>query len=137
MKILLQLQEMLKKYNSFRKLYQSIRERENGVEEIPRYTIVIKSDVDLRGRRLRQYDIPATAEVAGLIPGDPSINHRDIVMMHREPKEGSKYHRINETDAIYDRVCYPLIFPCGDLTWSYNTYDKLKSAPLLKSSQGS
>ncbi|KAK3845599.1 MAG: hypothetical protein J3R72DRAFT_502202 [Linnemannia gamsii] len=85
------------------------------------------SDVDLRGRQLRQYDIPASAEVAGLIPGDPSISHRDIVMMHREPKEGKKYHRIDETNAIYDGVCYPLLFPCGDLTWSYNTYDKLKT----------
>ncbi|KAK3815522.1 MAG: hypothetical protein J3R72DRAFT_427583 [Linnemannia gamsii] len=95
------------------------------------------SEVDLKGRKLRQYDIPATAEVAGLIPGDPSINHRDIVMLHRVPKEGRKYHRIDETNAIYDGVCYPLLFPRGDLTWSYNTYDKLKSAPLLETSQGS
>lgn len=75
------------------------------------------------------------AEVAGLlIPGDPSINHHDIVMMHREPKEGRKYHCIDKTNAIYDGVCYPLLFPCGDSTYTYSTYDKLKSAPLLISS---
>ncbi|KAF9920511.1 hypothetical protein FBU30_009641 [Linnemannia zychae] len=101
MKILLQLQEMLEIYNPFYKLYRSIRENENGINEILQYTIII-TDVDFKGRKLRQYDVPTITKLAGLIPGGPSINYRDIIMMHREPKEDKKYLRINETNTIYD-----------------------------------
>jgi hypothetical protein len=133
--ILLQLQELLEKYNPFCKLYRSIRERENGIQEILQYTIVIKGDVDLKGRPLRQYDSPVTTEVAGLLPGDPSISHRDIVVQHLTPKEGSKYLRIKETNSNYDGLAYPLLFPCGQLNWQYETFEKLKDPPRVNNSR--
>ena len=124
--LLRRFQEMMDKYNPLARLYKTIRHREHGYDDIQQYTVVIKGNVEFKGRPLRQYDLPTCSEVAGLIPGDPSISPRDIILQHLTPQDGQQYKRIYETNPNYDSLSYPLIFPRGDATWTFNEYPKLQ-----------
>lgn len=67
-------------------------------------------DVDLR-----RYNNPRAAdEVAALLPGEPLAAPRDIVL---KPRHGGPLQFINETNAAYEPLHFPLIFPRGEPGW--------------------
>ncbi|XP_073120000.1 uncharacterized protein [Henckelia pumila] len=65
-----------------------------------------------RGGDARRYKLPSTSEVAALIVGDfdESLGDRDILV---ETQTG-KLQRINELNASYLGLQYPLLFPYGE-----------------------
>ena len=65
-----------------------------------------------RSNQLRQYTIPTTTEIAGLIVGDlgQSNGRRDIVIEHKS----KGLQRIKEFHPKFMAMQYPLLFPYGE-----------------------
>jgi hypothetical protein len=66
---------------------------------------------------MRQYNAPASTEVAILKPGDGmNASNRDIIWF----KKGGVVFRINELNAEDDPIHYVLFFPNGDQGYHFN-----------------
>jgi hypothetical protein len=77
-----------------------------------RLTIKTNQAVDMR-----QYNAPASTEVAILKPGDGmNASNRDIIWF----KKGGVVFRINELNAEDDPIHYVLFFPNGDQGYHFN-----------------
>lgn len=99
---------MLDEYNVLVQSFRMAKEKINAEG---------RSDVRLKliGRRCgdaRRYNLPSTSEVAALVVGDfdESLGDRDILV---ETKTG-QLKRINELNASYLGLQYPLLFPYGE-----------------------
>jgi len=67
----------------------------------------------------RRYNLPSAHEIAALIPiDDVSESGRRCIVL--ENREGSDLHFIDEADSMHLSLRYPLIYPRGELGWSYN-----------------
>jgi hypothetical protein len=73
-----------------------------------------------RERDRREYNLPTTEEVAGIIVGDfdSATNKRDIVL---HMQEGS-LRRISELHPSYLALQYPLLFPYGEDGYDTDIY---------------
>lgn len=69
-------------------------------------------------RRGRQYDMPTTDEIAGLIVGDLSedMGDRDIIVQHKS----AGLQQISDMHPLYMTLQYPLLFPYGQSGFNEN-----------------
>lgn len=110
--ILADLQAIMYDVNPFVRIYDYAL---NQLRQAPTRTLRLKADVS--GIDRRRYNAPQTAgdEVAAIICDDesPQKSFRDIVLRLR----GGPLQRIDETNANYDPLSYPIMFCHGDLGW--------------------
>ena len=103
-KVVSGLKEMLDSTNDLTKIYRSARDR---------YESGKPTDLTIRlvGQRHRgkQYDLPRSEEIAGLIVGDLSstTGARDIIL----ELQSNDLQRISELHPLYMALQYPLLFP--------------------------
>ncbi|CAA0408791.1 unnamed protein product [Arabidopsis thaliana] len=106
-KVVSGLKEMLDSTNDLTKIYRSARDR---------YESGKPTDLTIRlvGQRHRgkQYDLPRSEEIAGLIVGDLSstTGARDIIL----ELQSNDLQRISELHPLYMALQYPLLFPYGE-----------------------
>ena len=116
--ILKELQEMIKKVNSYAQIYQQAADilRENPTEDV---RLVLKTT----GTKIdpQRYNLPTGTDVAVIIPteGEQNVSRRDIVVYKNAAKHpnGKFLMRINETHPMYDPLMYVIMFPYGDKGW--------------------
>ncbi|GAU25167.1 hypothetical protein TSUD_150660 [Trifolium subterraneum] len=102
------LKEMLDEHNKIAKLFRMARDRLSA----PNAKEVHIRLIGTRSNESRQYTMPTTTEIAGLIVGDlgQSNGRRDIVIEHKS--EGLQ--RIKEFHPKFMAMQYPLLFPYGE-----------------------
>lgn len=105
---------MISNVNPFTNTIQNAAERLRGNPSLY-LSIRISGDVVREGR---QYNAPACAEVAVIIPDDDeNIDTAAMRELLYITKDG-ELRRINETHAYYDPLHYVLHFPRGELGWT-------------------
>ncbi|RLN46056.1 hypothetical protein BBJ28_00024709, partial [Nothophytophthora sp. Chile5] len=119
--ILFDLEQMMERHNPFAQDFLYFgkvlrRQREAGQQPVD---IVFKLHANNRASP-GTYNLPTTSEVAAVMIDDGNIgHHRDLLLYTRDHTPT----RLFETHAIYDPLQYPLLFPCGELGWTYtDTY---------------
>ncbi|CAN6904459.1 unnamed protein product, partial [Brassica oleracea] len=97
--------EMLDENNCLAKLFRRARDYYEGSGQ--EFNIRLLSD---KGKG-KEYDLPSTSEVAGLIVGDMSstIGVRDIVVQF----QSDTLQQIRDDHPLYMSLQYPLLFPHG------------------------
>jgi uncharacterized protein YdcH (DUF465 family) len=102
------LKEMLDEHNKIAKLFRMARDRLSAPDAKEVHIRLIGT----RSNESRQYTMPTTTEIAGLIVGDlgQSNGRRDIVIEHKS--EGLQ--RIKEFHPKFMAMQYPLLFPYGE-----------------------
>ena len=101
--------------------------RQTG-NEVPLYNIQFNQDKSLDHRT---YNVPvAQTEVAGIFVGEPSKYDRErtLTVMHRFQPNRENFSTVNCTCAQADPLCYPLLFPRGDLGY-YHDMDPWHGPP--------
>ncbi|CAN7053543.1 unnamed protein product, partial [Brassica rapa subsp. trilocularis] len=78
----------------------------------PEYLQLYIFDTGNEVRNRKEYDLPSTSEVAGLIVGDMSstIGERDIVVQF----QSDTLQQIRDDHPLYMSLQYPLLFPYGE-----------------------
>ena len=107
--MLRELQSILHSINPFVQQFKSAGEAAAGGNELE---LIIRADTGNVDRR--RYNLPTAAgEVAALLPGEPIAAPQDIVIQH----ESNRLQRIAESNAAYDPLHFPLMFPHGETGW--------------------
>uniref|UniRef100_A0A0D3BZP0 Helitron helicase-like domain-containing protein n=1 Tax=Brassica oleracea var. oleracea TaxID=109376 RepID=A0A0D3BZP0_BRAOL len=98
--------EMIDENNCLAKLFRRARDYYKGSGQ--EFNIRLLSD---KGKG-KEYDLPSTSEVAGLIVGDMSstIGVRDIVVQF----QSDTLQQIRDYHSLYMSLQYPLLFPYGE-----------------------
>ncbi|XP_013705031.1 uncharacterized protein LOC106408890 [Brassica napus] len=98
--------EMLDEHNCLAKLFRRARDYYEGSGQ--EFNIRLLSDK----RKGKEYDLPSTSEVAGLIVGDMSstIGVRDIVVQF----QSDTLQQIRDDHPLYMSLQYLLLFPHGE-----------------------
>ena len=112
------LQNMLHQCNPFVQAYKHAAE---CIHTDPSLTFVLRADPSTD---LRRYNMPMASEVSAIIPANSNTNsNRDIVLYKRasDNELGHSLMHISETSALYDPLQYVLLFPYGQLGWTYKT----------------
>lgn len=111
---------MLDEHNVLAKCFRMVRDRFQVVENLNlRLRLIGKRGFD--GRR---YNLPSISVVAALIVGDfeSTITDRDIII----ESQSGRLKRINELNASYLGLQYPLLFPYGEDGYRENISLNLK-----------
>ncbi|XP_056845361.1 uncharacterized protein LOC108807528 [Raphanus sativus] len=97
--------EMVDEHNCLAKIFRRARDRYERGEE---FTVRLVED---KGKG-KEYDLPGTSEVAGLIVGDMSstIGLRDIVVQF----QSDTLQQLRDDHPLYMSLQYPLLFPYGE-----------------------
>ena len=107
--MLRELQSILHSMNPFVQQFKSAGEATARGNELELIIRADTGDVDCR-----RYNLPTAAgEVAALLPGEPIAAPQDIVIQHRS----NQLQRIAESNAAYDPLHFPLMFPHGETGW--------------------
>ena len=107
--MLKELQDKVHSINPYVQQFKSAGEAAAGGNELD---LIIRADTGDVDRR--RYNLPTAAgEVAALLPGEPMAEPRDIVIQHRS----NRLQRIAESNAAYDPLHFPLMFPHGETGW--------------------
>ncbi|XP_024006604.1 uncharacterized protein LOC112083106 [Eutrema salsugineum] len=98
------------KHNKHVDALRNVRERFDPNDDTSRLMIILKCDRKSDGRT---ENLPATNEVAALIPNDfnGEVDARDIII---ECKKTGNLKRISELHPAYLPLQYPLLFPYGE-----------------------
>ena len=98
--------EMIDGNNCLAKLFRRARDHYEGSGQ--EFSIRLLPD---KGKG-KEYDLPSTSEVAGLIVGDMSstIGERDIVVQF----QSDTLQQIRDNHPLYMSLQYPLLFPYGE-----------------------
>ncbi|XP_024009269.1 uncharacterized protein LOC112084380 [Eutrema salsugineum] len=109
-KLVEKIKNMLDKHNKHVDALRNVRERFDPNDDTSRLRIILKRDRKSDGRT---ENLPATNEVAALIPNDfdHEIDARDIII---ECKKTGNLKRISELHPAYLPLQYPLLFPYGE-----------------------
>ncbi|RLN50525.1 hypothetical protein BBJ28_00025496, partial [Nothophytophthora sp. Chile5] len=113
---LMDLEDMLARYNPFAQQFLTFGERlrediASGKEMID---IVYKLHAD--PRHPGTHNLPTASEVAATMVEDGNLDkHRDLLLYARD----RGLLRLFETSPMYDPLQYPLLFPLGDLGWTF------------------
>ncbi|RLN90508.1 hypothetical protein BBJ28_00011571 [Nothophytophthora sp. Chile5] len=117
---LMDLEDMLARYNPFAQQFLTFGERlrediASGKEVVD---IVYKLHAD--PRHPGTHNLPTASEVAATMVEDGNLDkHRDLLLYARD----RGLLRLFETSPMYDPLQYPLLFPLGDLGWTFtDTY---------------
>lgn len=111
--IVKELVETMDTYNCLTKVFRKARDlHESGSCED--FSIKLTG----QSKRNRQYDLPQTDEIAGLILGDltEDMGERDIVVQHRT----SRLQHISDMHPLFMILQYPLLFPYGQIGFNEN-----------------
>ena len=103
--IVMDLQRMLHKYNSYVPIFKSTLQKMLSDE----YRVVISADKKPAWGHARRFNEPSTNEVAVVIFGN-EFDRRDIIL----EKTNNQLQRVAETHRSYDALQYPLIFWEGE-----------------------
>ena len=103
--IVIDLQRMLHKYNSYVRIFKSTLQKMLS----DKYRVIISADKRLAWRHARRFNEPSTNEVAVIIVGN-EFDRRDIIL----EKKNNQLQRVAETHRSYDALQYPLIFWEGE-----------------------
>ncbi|XP_010451099.1 PREDICTED: uncharacterized protein LOC104733194 [Camelina sativa] len=98
---------MLDNINELAKVFRKARDRyEDG--DCSEFNIKLVN----QAKRGKQFDLPTTDEIAGLIVGDFSTatSGRDVILQFKS----SELQRISDLHPLYMSLQYPLLFPYGD-----------------------
>ena len=107
--MLREVQSILHSINPFVQQFKSAGEAAAGGNDLELIIRADTGDVDCR-----RYNLPTAAgEVTALLPGEPIPAPRDIVIQHRS----NRLQRIAESNAAYDPLHFPLMFPHGETGW--------------------
>lgn len=113
--IVKELVETMDTYNCLTKIFRKARDlhESGGCEE---FSIKLTG----KSKRNRQYDLPQTDEIAGLIVGDfnEDMGERDIVVQHRS----SGLQHISDMHPLFMTLQYPLLFPYGQAGFNENIH---------------
>ncbi|KAH0682869.1 hypothetical protein KY289_020621 [Solanum tuberosum] len=106
--IVTELKEMLDKHNVLAKSFRMVRDRFQAEHS----TNVKLRLIGRRGSDGRRYNLPSVSEVATLVVGDfePTNTDRDIII----ESQNGQLQRINELNAAYLGLQYPLLLPYGE-----------------------
>uniref|UniRef100_A0A0D3DL02 Helitron helicase-like domain-containing protein n=1 Tax=Brassica oleracea var. oleracea TaxID=109376 RepID=A0A0D3DL02_BRAOL len=106
-KTLSELIHMLDEHNPLAKTFRHARDRYEA-SKTEEFTITLKS----QRHRGRQYDLPTSDEIAGLIVGDFSVDSlaRDIVVEFKS----LGLQRISDLNPLLMSLQYPILFPYGE-----------------------
>ncbi|CAG7874711.1 unnamed protein product [Brassica rapa] len=98
--------EMIDENNCLAKIFRRARDHYESVGS--EFTIRLVQD---KGKG-KEYDLPTTSEVAGLIVGDitSTIGERDIVVQF----QSDTLQQIRDDHPLYMSLQYPLLFPYGE-----------------------
>ncbi|CAG7878574.1 unnamed protein product [Brassica rapa] len=98
--------EMIDENNCLAKIFRRARDHYESVGS--EFTIRLVQD---KGKG-KEYDLPTTSEVAGLIVGDitSTIGQRDIVVQF----QSDTLQQIRDDHPLYMSLQYPLLFPYGE-----------------------
>ncbi|RLN43746.1 hypothetical protein BBJ28_00023180 [Nothophytophthora sp. Chile5] len=117
---LMDLEDLMARYNPFAQQFLTFGERlrediASGKEVVD---IVYKLHAD--HRHPGTHNLPAASEVAATMVEDGNLDkHRDLLLYARD----RGLLRLFETSPMYDPLQYPLLFPLGDLGWTFtDTY---------------
>ncbi|RLN97380.1 hypothetical protein BBJ28_00025470 [Nothophytophthora sp. Chile5] len=117
---LMDLEDMMARYNPFAQQFLTFGERlrediASGKEVVD---IVYKLHAD--PRHPGTHNLPTASEVAATMVEDGNLDkHRDLLLYARD----RGLLRLFETSPMYDPLQYPLLFPLGDLGWTFtDTY---------------
>lgn len=95
-------------FNCLAKVFRKARDRyEAG--DCPEFSIKLIG----QKKKGKQYDMPTTDEIAGLIVGDFSknIGERDVIVHHKS----SGLQQISDLHPLFMTLQYPLLFPYGEI----------------------
>ncbi|XP_024007229.1 uncharacterized protein LOC112083434 [Eutrema salsugineum] len=98
---------MLDRINRLAKIFRSARDRyEDGNESEFNIRLISQK------HRGKQYDLPSSDEIGGLIVGDFSASTigRDVVLQYKS----SELQRISDLHPLFMSLQYPLLFPYGE-----------------------
>ena len=114
----------IRENNEYARTYRTLREMVDGWRatgsEVPLYNIRFNQDKSLDHRT---YNAPvAQTEVAGIFIGEPSKYDRErtLTVMHRFQANRENFSTVNCSCPQADPLCYPLLFPRGDLGYHYD-----------------
>ncbi|RLN98413.1 hypothetical protein BBJ28_00021640 [Nothophytophthora sp. Chile5] len=117
---LMDLEDLMARYNPFAQQFLTFGERlrediASGKEVVD---IVYKLHAD--PRHPGTHNLPTASEVAATMVEDGNLDkHRDLLLYARD----RGLLRLFETSPMYDPLQYPLLFPLGDLGWTFtDTY---------------
>ncbi|RLN80540.1 hypothetical protein BBJ28_00015820 [Nothophytophthora sp. Chile5] len=117
---LMDLEDLMARYNPFAQQFLTFGERlrediASGKEVVD---IVYKLHAD--HRHPGTHNLPTASEVAATMVEDENLDkHRDLLLYARD----RGLLRLFETSPMYDPLQYPLLFPLGDLGWTFtDTY---------------
>jgi hypothetical protein len=88
------------------------------------------SDANIRLRIMpsqdqRRYNLPASNEVAAILPGDGTApERRDIVLRPRSQANEHRLSWINDGHPAYSPLHYVLLFPHGDHGWHRDLFHR-------------
>lgn len=114
---LIDLELMMQRHNPFAQQYlrmgEIIREMiQDGNHPVDVVFLLLANDQAGRGT----HNLPTTCEVAAIMVDDGNAAyHRDLLLRTR----GGGLMRLFETRPEYDPLQYPLLFPFGELGWTY------------------
>lgn len=112
-KVVSGLMEMFNSTNELTKIYRAARDR---------YETEQPTELSIRlvgqKHRGKQYDLPTSDEIAGLIVGDLSstTGNRDVIVQFKT----NDLQRISELHPLYMALQYPLLFPYGEEGYHIN-----------------
>mgnify|MGYP007126152886 CR=1 FL=1 len=110
--IIQQLQDMIFNVNPLARLYRRAAEQLQNVPDDD-FVIALHSDRSpSRGHR-GQFLLPASGEIAAVVPTYSSTAYRDIIIQ----RHGQGLLHIDELHPLYDPLHYVLMFPRGEQGW--------------------
>uniref|UniRef100_A0A0D3BH09 Helitron helicase-like domain-containing protein n=1 Tax=Brassica oleracea var. oleracea TaxID=109376 RepID=A0A0D3BH09_BRAOL len=112
-KIVKELIETMDTYNCLTKIFRKARDI-HETDSCQDFSIRLVG----QSKRNRQYDMPQTDEIAGLIIGDftEDMAERDLVVQHRS----SGLQHISDMHPLFMTLQYPILFPYGQSGFNEN-----------------
>ncbi|CAF1708268.1 unnamed protein product, partial [Brassica napus] len=125
-KIVKELIETMDTYNCLTKIFRKARDI-HETDSCQDFSIRLVG----QSKCNRQYDMPQTDEIAGLIVGDftEDMGERDVVVQHRS----SGLQHISDMHPLFMTLQYPILFPYGLLGSDKDWHDSMSEASQFSS----
>ncbi|KAG3198407.1 hypothetical protein PC128_g6044 [Phytophthora cactorum] len=109
------LEMMMQSYNPFAQRFLSYAEKIRQDREAGRPVMDLKFQLHVDKHRPGTTNLPTTNEVGAVMIEDGISKYRDLILYTKR----NGLLRIFEANPMYDPLQYPLLFPGGDLGWTY------------------
>lgn len=125
---LMDLEHMMEEVNPFPQQYLSmgavLRERVTAGEDPVNVIFRLRAN---NREGPRTHNLPTTSEVAAILVEDVNTAYNRDLLLYSTSR---RLTRLFETDNIYDPLQYPLLFPFGELGWTYS--DKYANGAVVR-----